>query len=229
MCVSLTSSMISLKCSPWLTGIGLTLAIIFSGSAQLQAAGVTLSWSPNTEANIAGYKVYQRTLPATDFGSPIFSGPSQTPNSPSLTIADLPEGHTYAFIVTAYDTKGNESRPSEEQQVTLSNTGTNTPDPTNTPTSYPPPLASPAPGSTLTTTTVTFTGGHTSQDYQHWVQVGSTPGGSHFYAGPVNAKHQATVSGLPASGTIYVRYNTRAGSSSKWESQTFSFTMQVKN
>ena len=37
-------------------------------------------------------------------------------------------------------------------------------------------ISSPAPGSTLTSTSVTFTGGHSSQDSQHWLYVGTSVG-----------------------------------------------------
>lgn len=73
---------------------------------------------PNPESDIAGYKVYKRTLPSIDYGSPVFSGPSF-----STTISNLQAGNTYAFIVTAYDTSGNESQPSQEKQITLPTTG----------------------------------------------------------------------------------------------------------
>jgi hypothetical protein len=77
----------------------------------------------------------------------------------------------------------------------------------------------------LTSTTVTFTGAHTSQDYQHYAYVASTPGGSNYYAGGVNGSHQVTVSGLPSSGTIYVRYLSRTCSSCAWQSKTHAYSM----
>jgi len=91
--------------------------------------------------------------------------------------------------------------------------------------SFPPPIVDPAPGSTLTTSTVTFTGGHTSQDYQHWMYVGSTPTNGDYYGGAGDMNHHFTVSGLPSSGTIYVRYFTRTSSTSAWEPQTHAYTM----
>jgi hypothetical protein len=91
--------------------------------------------------------------------------------------------------------------------------------------SFPPPIVSPAPGSTLTSSTVTFTGAHTSQDYQHWMYVGSTPTGKDYYGGAGDGNHHFTLSDLPSSGTIYVRYYTRTSSTSAWESQTHVYTM----
>jgi hypothetical protein len=72
----------------------------------------------------------------------------------------------------------------------------------------PPPITSPTPGSTLTSATVTFTGGHTSADGQHWLFVGTTAGAYDLFTRDLGSGHAATVSGLPATGTIYVTYWT---------------------
>ncbi len=82
------------------------------------AASASISWDPNAESDLAGYKLYKRTLPSQDFGQPIFSGFSSTPSSPTTTATELSEGTTYGFIVTAFDTSGNESTPSIERQFT---------------------------------------------------------------------------------------------------------------
>ena len=67
-----------------------------------------LSWNPNTETDLAGYKVY-------------YSGPVDTVTSmidvgnvTVVSFADLgiPERRGYSFFVTAYDTSDNESGPS---------------------------------------------------------------------------------------------------------------------
>lgn len=101
----------------------------------------------------------------------------------------------------------------------------------------PPPIYSPVPSSTLTSTTVTFAGGHHTPDLLHWVMVGSTPGGTDFYDGVPVVFHNMkpdelagytvfTVSGLPASGIIYVRYFTwTVGTPQLF--QTHSYTMSV--
>ena len=91
--------------------------------------------------------------------------------------------------------------------------------------SFPPSVASPAPGTTLTSSSVTFTGGHSSTDTQHWVYVGSTSGGSNYYAGGVNGSHQFSVSGLPSSGTIYVKYSSRTCSTCTWQHKIHAYTM----
>ena len=73
-------------------------------------------------------------------------------------------------------------------------------------------IASPAPGSTLSTNTVTFTGEHTSADQQHWLYVGTTPGGKNLFTQDMGTGHTVTVSNLPSIGTIHVRYWTKFAS-----------------
>ena len=85
----------------------------------LHAASVMISWDPNPESDIAGYKLYKRALPSQDFGQPIFSGLPGTPSSPSTIVTGLSDGTTYGFMLTAFDTSGNESAPSLEKQITL--------------------------------------------------------------------------------------------------------------
>ncbi len=79
-----------------------------------KAASTTLSWDQNVESDLAGYKIYQRTLPLFDFGSPIFSGLPSNASSPSRTISGLNADTEYGFITTAFDQSGNESGPSNE-------------------------------------------------------------------------------------------------------------------
>lgn len=98
--------------------------------------------------------------------------------------------------------------------------------------SYPPPIISPAPGSTLESRTITFTGGHTSQDEQHWLSVGSTPQGNQFYHQSLGTGHTVTVGEppllplLPTSGMLHVRYWTYKNGSG-WEWKDYIYTMLV--
>uniref|UniRef100_UPI0031404003 fibronectin type III domain-containing protein n=1 Tax=uncultured Nitrospira sp. TaxID=157176 RepID=UPI0031404003 len=83
------------------------------------SADVSVTWNKNTESDLAGYKIYKRTLPSQDFGQPIFSGMPSNPTSPSRTVSGLSGGTTYGFIATAFDTAGNESAPSTEKQISV--------------------------------------------------------------------------------------------------------------
>jgi hypothetical protein len=81
---------------------------------------------------------------------------------------------------------------------------------------FPPAMSSPAPGSTLTGSSVTFTGGHTSQDTEHWLYVGTSVGAKNLHdSGSMDTGHTTTVSGLTTSGTIHVRWWSR--NSSGWQ------------
>jgi hypothetical protein len=81
----------------------------------------------------------------------------------------------------------------------------------------PPPMASTGTGSTLTSTSVTFTSGHISQDTEHWLYVGNS--------GDMGTGHIRTVSGLPTSGTFHVRWWSK--NSSGWQSQDQTYTLLI--
>lgn len=76
---------------------------------------VTLAWDPNSEPDIASYKVYY----GTQSGSP--SQSSDVGNVTTATIANLDEGTTYFFTVRAINTARLESGPSNEVSYTTPN------------------------------------------------------------------------------------------------------------
>ena len=63
----------------------------------------TLTWSPNAETDLAGFKVYVGNAPGA-YGAPIVLG-----NVTSHIVSNLTLGNTYYFAISAYDTSGNES------------------------------------------------------------------------------------------------------------------------
>lgn len=71
----------------------------------------TLSWTSNSEADLAGYKLYVGTAPGryTYAGSPVIIGLMG-----SYMISGLPMGQTYYFALSAFDSSGNESALSSE-------------------------------------------------------------------------------------------------------------------
>ncbi len=75
-----------------------------------------LTWNPNTESDLAGYKVYVGTRPGQYdvSGSPYVLG-----KTAAYTVANLPAGQTYYFAVSAYDSAGNESALSNEVSKSL--------------------------------------------------------------------------------------------------------------
>jgi hypothetical protein len=204
----------------FLLGVILLLNPLVGHSAT--TASVILQWDPNTESDLAGYKVYHGKT------SGIYADPINVGKNTIYQFKNLELNQTHYFSVTAYDKSGKESEPSSEVYKFISGSSTEGEPLDNSVFRYPPGVASPAPNSLLTATTVTFTGAHTNEDFQHWVNVGTQAGGSDLYAGTVDRNHAFTVTGLPASGTIYVRYFTRKSSASAWESHTHTYTMKVK-
>jgi Concanavalin A-like lectin/glucanases superfamily len=85
------------------------------------SADVTLGWDPNSEPNLAGYKIYYGPAPRT-YVTSINVG-----NRITYPVTGLSAG-TYYFAVVAYDTSGLESPFSNEVSVTL--TGVPPPPPT---------------------------------------------------------------------------------------------------
>lgn len=72
-----------------------------------------MSWSANIESDLNGYRVYYGTAPGT-----YIQGTAQGINVGNVTshiLNGLTRGQRYYFVVTAYDTSGNESPFSREQ------------------------------------------------------------------------------------------------------------------
>ena len=75
---------------------------------------VDLTWTPNAEADLAGYQVYRREA----------SEPPQRINSelvktPAFRDANVSPGHTYLYSVSAVDLRSNESERSEENSESV--------------------------------------------------------------------------------------------------------------
>lgn len=81
----------------------------------VQAADANLAWDPNTETDLAGYKIYYKTGTSgepydgtglTEGNSPITVpiGTLSNPDSPEYTLHNLNDGQAYFFVVTAYIT-----------------------------------------------------------------------------------------------------------------------------
>ena len=83
--------------------------------APSRTASATVTWNANTEADLAGYRVYV----GTTSGTYNFAGPFEITNGTSFTVPNLPVGTTYFFAVTAFDKAGNESTKSGEVSKSL--------------------------------------------------------------------------------------------------------------
>lgn len=89
----------------WLVWCLLSLAT--SASASTGA----LTWTANTEADLAGYKIYRSTF-SGQYGVPIATVGTVT--SYTAIFPDQPTDQPYFFTITAYDLAGNESGKSLE-------------------------------------------------------------------------------------------------------------------
>lgn len=88
--------------------------IVFSFSPAL-AKDITLEWEAIEEPKVEGYKLYY----SVDWSGPPYDGlhpfyphldsPIDVGNVTEYTLHDLEEGVVYYFVVTVYDSEGNES------------------------------------------------------------------------------------------------------------------------
>jgi len=85
------------------TVVGILLSSYFAA-----ADSVTLVWDPNTEPDLAGYKIYYGT------NSGQWNITIDVGNVTNVTISGLVRGVTYYFVATAYNTANLESDPSNE-------------------------------------------------------------------------------------------------------------------
>ena len=87
------------------------LAVLFVVlfAAPAFAVDVCLEWNPNSEPDLAGYRIFMRTGDTYDYTNPDWEGTDTT-----CTIYRLSEGVTYYFVARAYDTEGLESADSNQ-------------------------------------------------------------------------------------------------------------------
>jgi hypothetical protein len=83
------------------------------------AGSAKVSWDPNTEEDLSGYKIYY------GLGSKSYSDVVDVGNVTSITLNALDVDRTYYFSVTAYDLAGNESVFSEEVSATITTSDDN--------------------------------------------------------------------------------------------------------
>jgi hypothetical protein len=76
-------------------------------AAVVGTQSVELVWEPNTESDLAGYKIYR------DAGSGQFERIGESQSAPSFSDKTIEKSKRYRYAVTAYDKNGNESPLSE--------------------------------------------------------------------------------------------------------------------
>ena len=92
-----------------------SLIIGVGGPGVVGAKPVSLDWNDNTEADLAGYKVYRGTVS----GGPYSEIASVTE---SFYTDEVTVDGSYFWVVTAYDTEGLESGYSNEVSLVLDTT-----------------------------------------------------------------------------------------------------------
>ncbi len=86
-----------------------TVAVTLTVSAPTTSSAA-LAWNANAESDLAGYKIYRATA-SGGYGAPIATLQGNVTN---YVAAGLQSGTTYFFVITAYDSTGNESVRSNE-------------------------------------------------------------------------------------------------------------------
>jgi hypothetical protein len=88
----------------WILGFEIVVCIIIGLIASnAMAAQATLAWDPNTESDLAGYRVHYGTASGS------YTVHTDVHNVTTYTVTGLTAGQTYYFAATAYDASGNES------------------------------------------------------------------------------------------------------------------------
>jgi fibronectin type 3 domain-containing protein len=97
----IASKSISRIWSPYFEIVVCIIIGVFASNAI--AAQATLAWDPNTESDLAGYKVHYGTASGS------YTVHTDVHNVTTYTVTGLTAGQTYYFAATAYDASGNES------------------------------------------------------------------------------------------------------------------------
>lgn len=86
------------------------ILLCFVGTSYARVYNVTFEWTPNTESDLAGYKLYQSSE------SQQYTGPikSDISSDVSTFTMQLNLVNTTYFVLTAFDVDGNESDFSNE-------------------------------------------------------------------------------------------------------------------
>jgi hypothetical protein len=92
--------------------VPLSLQAVFS--AVQPNSFIDLTWSPNTEADLAGYNIYRRTA-----NGPLAKINTELIKTPRYPDPEIQPGEKYFYSVTAVDLRGNESGKSEETSETV--------------------------------------------------------------------------------------------------------------
>ncbi len=97
----------------WINVAAMVVILMMTFVTSGQTADVELSWQPNSEDDLSGYRLYYGTQSRT------YPHTQDVQNQTSHVLSGLDEGVEYFFSVTAYDANGNESSYSKEVSFVL--------------------------------------------------------------------------------------------------------------
>ena len=97
------------------SGLAAVATVGENGAGPTTGPAIDLSWTPDTEADLAGYIVYRRE----GDGAWQRVSPAQPVVGPGYHDAAVERGHTYDYAVSAIDAEGHESQRSAEAQETV--------------------------------------------------------------------------------------------------------------
>src|SRR5436309_6804061 len=96
------------------TWLALAVSALIWASPQLSTAtSLKLAWHPSSDPNVVGYSLSYGTA------SGAYNKSLNAGNSTSSTVTSLIPGATYYFVVTAYNSIGLQSLPSNEVSLSL--------------------------------------------------------------------------------------------------------------
>ena len=97
--------------------LAVLFSLVFVGN--LFAGEVTFEWDANIEPDLAGYRIFEGTVPGTN-PKLVADIPCQASDDTCTTYKyiNVPDG-TYYWVAYAYDEDGNVSGPSEEISLTI--------------------------------------------------------------------------------------------------------------
>ncbi len=174
----------------------------------LTSSSVTLTWS-----NGAGVSEYWLYLGTTPGGYDIYNG-SQGTNL-SRTITGLPTDGSTIYVRLFSAIGDGWSYNDYTYSIDCSGCGTAAAE-----------MISPAPGSTLSSSSVTFTWSSGAGESNYVLQVGTTSGAANIYIGLQGTNLSRTITGLPTDGsTIYVRLYSAIGGGWSFNDYTYTATL----
>ena len=90
-------------------------------AVSVSAKDITFSWDANTESDLAGYRLYQSDQPGVYNYGPVHAMVTIPAGTETCVLSGVVDG-TWYWVLTAYDTEGNESGPSNEVSDTVDET-----------------------------------------------------------------------------------------------------------